>query len=270
MKPVANPDTTSGPQGKPQSIDPLANDSAGDDAVPLEPDSLTLLDKDGNPVDSVTVPGQGTYKIEDGKIVFAPEPGFVGTADPVDYQVKDANGTPATSTYTPTVWPDQPGIALEKTTGKYTDNAPRGGSAGDTLVYRFKVTNTGNTVLNDVVVTDKMLGKTITCGAAPLQPGQSRTCDAVVYTLKKGDVGHRLHNTATVTATSPEGRTVSADDSVDYQVPPGPKPAVAGASQGDLPATGSTVSPLAVGGGLAALVAGLLFVCYGRLRRSRS
>ncbi|MFJ9317179.1 Ig-like domain-containing protein, partial [Pimelobacter simplex] len=105
VTPTANPDETSGPQGQPQSIDPLTNDEAGDDAVPLDPSSLTLLDADGNPVDSVTVPGQGTYTVEDGKLVFTPEPGFVGTADPVDYQVADTNGTTTKSTYTPTVTP---------------------------------------------------------------------------------------------------------------------------------------------------------------------
>ncbi|MFJ9313861.1 Ig-like domain-containing protein, partial [Pimelobacter simplex] len=105
VSPTANPDETSGPQGQPQSVDPLGNDEAGDDAVPLDPDSLTLLDADGNPTETVAVPGQGTYTVEDGKLVFTPEPGFVGTADPVDYQVADVNGTTTKSTYTPTVTP---------------------------------------------------------------------------------------------------------------------------------------------------------------------
>ncbi|MFJ9317893.1 Ig-like domain-containing protein, partial [Pimelobacter simplex] len=108
VTPTANPDRTSGPQGKKQSTDPLANDQAGDPDVPLDPDSLTLLDADGNPVDSVTVPGEGTYTVEDGKIVFTPEPGFTGTATPVRYRIADINGTTAESTYTPTVTPTEP------------------------------------------------------------------------------------------------------------------------------------------------------------------
>ncbi len=101
--PSATPDTTSGPQGVPQTVDPLANDAPGDPAVPLDRNSLTLLDGGGNPVASVTVPGEGTYTLGGDGIVFTPLPTFVGTAAPVTYWVADANGTTATTTYTPTV-----------------------------------------------------------------------------------------------------------------------------------------------------------------------
>ena len=63
VAPEANPDTTSGPQGRPQSVDPLANDNPGDPSVPLDPDTLTLLDGAGDPVASVTVPSAGLYTI---------------------------------------------------------------------------------------------------------------------------------------------------------------------------------------------------------------
>ncbi|MCG8152704.1 hypothetical protein GUY44_19635, partial [Pimelobacter simplex] len=105
VAPVANPDTTSGPQGAKQTVDPFANDEPGDDNVPLDRDSLTLLDAEGNPVDSVTIPGEGTYTVEGDKIVFTPEPQFTGEATPVDYRIADVNGTTADSTYTPTVTP---------------------------------------------------------------------------------------------------------------------------------------------------------------------
>ncbi|MCG8152701.1 hypothetical protein GUY44_19620, partial [Pimelobacter simplex] len=81
------------------SIDPFANDEPGDPAVPLDRDSLTLLDGAGNPVSTVSVPGEGVYTVEDGKIVFTPEPDFTGTATPVDYRIADVNGTTADSTY---------------------------------------------------------------------------------------------------------------------------------------------------------------------------
>lgn len=103
VEPGANPDATSGPQGMPQSIDPLANDRAGDPQVPLDPATLTLLDAEGEPAESVTIPGQGVYTVVDGRIVFTPEPQFTGTATPVDYRVADTNGTPAESTFTPVI-----------------------------------------------------------------------------------------------------------------------------------------------------------------------
>ena len=49
----------------------------------------------------------GKYKIDpkSGKVTFTPNKDFVGTPDPATVQVKDANGTPTTATYTPTVRP---------------------------------------------------------------------------------------------------------------------------------------------------------------------
>ncbi|MGL4178745.1 MAG: Ig-like domain-containing protein, partial [Dermatophilaceae bacterium] len=107
VTPVAEADTSSGPQGEPQSVDPLANDDPGNPAVPLDPATLTLLDDAGDPATTVTVPAQGGYTVTGGRIVFTPLPTFIGAADPVTYRVADANGTTATSTYTPTVLGDQ-------------------------------------------------------------------------------------------------------------------------------------------------------------------
>lgn len=101
--PVANPDVTSGPLNQPQSVDPFGNDAAGDPVAPLDLTSLELLDPvSGLPVATVTVP-EGVYSTENGLIIFTPVTGFVGTATPVTYRIADANGTTATSTYTPTI-----------------------------------------------------------------------------------------------------------------------------------------------------------------------
>ncbi|MGL5859744.1 MAG: Ig-like domain-containing protein, partial [Phycicoccus sp.] len=121
VRPGAAPDTTTGPQGVPQSVDPLANDVPGNPAVPLDPATLTSVDDAGEPVESVTVPGQGSYTVAGGRMVFTPLPDFSGTADPVTYRVADVNGTTDTSTYTPTVLaepteptePTQPGAPAE-------------------------------------------------------------------------------------------------------------------------------------------------------------
>ncbi len=118
--PVARPDTTSGPIDEPQSVDPFANDDAGDADTPLDLDSLTLLDSDGDAVTSVTVPGEGTYTVSGRRIVFTPVRGFTGEATPVGYRIADANGTTATSTYTPTVRP------ATELVGSVTETAPVG------------------------------------------------------------------------------------------------------------------------------------------------
>ena len=78
----------------------------------------------GKPTDEPTIPAKdatgkqvGTYTIDptSGKVTFTPNKDFVGTPVPATVEVKDANGTPATATYTPTVVPVTP-TGEEKTT----------------------------------------------------------------------------------------------------------------------------------------------------------
>ena len=119
--PTALPDTTTGPQGAPQTIDPLANDTAGEPDAPLDPATVTLVGPDGNPTDTVDVTDVGTYRIErpDGavRIVFTPQPSFTGTAPAVGYRVADSAGAIAQSTYTPVVTPITPAAVPDASTG---------------------------------------------------------------------------------------------------------------------------------------------------------
>ena len=61
----------------------------------------------GQPTDETTikVPNEGTYTIDPktGEVTFTPEPNFTGRGTGVTVQRVDKNGTPAESTYTPTV-----------------------------------------------------------------------------------------------------------------------------------------------------------------------
>ena len=88
--------------------------------MPLDPDSVELLDADGNPVDEVVVADVGTYtRGAGGVLVFTPVPEFTGTAPAVRYSIADANGTTAESTYTPTVIPapGEPAALPDTTSG---------------------------------------------------------------------------------------------------------------------------------------------------------
>lgn len=81
--------------------------------VDLDPATAILIDGSGNPVSSLTIPHEGTYKIEttqDGNVTvsFTPEVAFTGKATGVTVQMKDKNGTPATAKYLPTVIPVAP------------------------------------------------------------------------------------------------------------------------------------------------------------------
>ena len=62
----------------------------------------------------------GTYKLDPltGEVTFTPNKDFVGTPDGITVQAKDANGTPATAKYTPTVTPVTPTSEDVESTGK--------------------------------------------------------------------------------------------------------------------------------------------------------
>ncbi|TWT12402.1 mucin-binding protein [Streptococcus sp. sy004] len=101
VTPVGFDATSTGTEGETQSG--KVNFAAGDKVAPLVGPATF---EDGTT--EKTVPGEGTYTVaEDGTVTFTPEEGFTGTAKGVTVKRVDANGTPATATYTPTVIPSQ-------------------------------------------------------------------------------------------------------------------------------------------------------------------
>ncbi len=91
--------------------------------------------------------------------------------------------------------------------------------AGQKVTYSYKVTNTGRSTLNPVVVTDPMRGLSkISCPKTQLAAGQSETCTAT-YTTTKSDLGRKtVNNTGTATGTKLGGGTVKATSSVKIPV----------------------------------------------------
>jgi len=79
--------------------------------------SITLLDGIV-PVTSLTVPGQGTYVLNPatGDISFTPVLGFSGAVAAINFQVTDAYGQTATSTYTPAITMPTAPLAPTRTT----------------------------------------------------------------------------------------------------------------------------------------------------------
>ena len=119
VEPTGKPTSTEGAQGQPQEGTPTF--TQGDDKVPMKIDAeqpAKLIDPaNGNPTDEPTIPAKdakgntvGTYTIDPttGKVTFTPNKDFTGTPVPATVQAKDANGTPTTATYTPTVKPVTP------------------------------------------------------------------------------------------------------------------------------------------------------------------
>ena len=122
VTPSSEASKTTGPQGQAQTS-VIKYDTADTDAstvnftkgsamvetvaksVELDKGTVTLLDANGAETTTVTVADQGTYSLnkDTNTITFQPLSSFVGKATPVTVQVKDANGTATTTTYTPTV-----------------------------------------------------------------------------------------------------------------------------------------------------------------------
>ena len=140
--------------------------------------------------------------------------------------------------------PGSPEIALVKE-GVLADGAE--GVEGDVVTYTFTATNSGDTLLTGVSITDTREGVSeLTYGTWPgeegvLAPGESITATAT-YTLTADDVrlGH-VDNTATVTGTPPHGGPVGDQD--DHRlVIPAPQPAPPAPTLGDLARTGAEVA----------------------------
>ncbi|MDJ1156192.1 SpaA isopeptide-forming pilin-related protein, partial [Macrococcus caseolyticus] len=90
---------------------------------------------------------------------------------------------------------------------------------GDIVNYTFKVTNTGNSTLTNIKLSDEMLGGAIDLPDTVLLPGQSTTVTKQ-YTVKQLDIDNlKIVNTATVTATPPIGvEPPSATDNNEVKV----------------------------------------------------
>ena len=112
--PTGTPVATEGVQGATQEGTPTF--TQGNDKVLMKIDAdqpAKLVDPEtGNPTNETTIPAKdetgkqvGTYTIEPttGKVTFTPNKDFAGTPVPATVEAKDANGTPATAKYTPTV-----------------------------------------------------------------------------------------------------------------------------------------------------------------------
>ncbi|MGW1890635.1 choice-of-anchor P family protein [Streptomyces sp. NPDC002004] len=81
---------------------------------------------------------------------------------------------------------------------------------GETVHYAYTVTNTGQTQLNGVAVTDLTPGVDVSgCGTDELSPGESTTCYATYVTTAADVEAGGVTDQGQVTATTPDGATVT-------------------------------------------------------------
>ncbi|MER5268828.1 WD40 repeat domain-containing protein [Actinosynnema sp. NPDC002837] len=234
--PVTDEDTTSTPVH-------------GQGGLALEKNSSGVTDRNGNgvtdPGDVITytfsVTNEGTVTLDPVTVTdpvvgavtcpasrLGPGATMTCTAEPYVLTQADIDAGSKTNTATATGTPPSgdpvtgtdevvtlitrlPSLSLEKTAGGVTDTDANGSDAGDTITYRFVVTNTGNVTLDPIAVDDPKTGP-VACPVTALAPGASVTCTAT-YTLTQADVDAGLvENTATATGQPPYGDPVVGTD----------------------------------------------------------
>ncbi|MTQ41461.1 MULTISPECIES: CshA/CshB family fibrillar adhesin-related protein [unclassified Streptococcus] len=114
VTPTATPAESEAPQGVVQTG--TVTFTEGDSVAPIDKDTITLLDENGQPAESVVAKSPegkeiGTFTVdkETGLVTFTPtDKSYSGDVVPVKVQAKDANGTPAETSYTPKITPVVP------------------------------------------------------------------------------------------------------------------------------------------------------------------
>ena len=114
VTPTATPAESVGPQGVVQTG--TVTFTEGDPVAPIDKDTITLLDENGQPAPSVVAKSPegkviGTFTVdkETGVVTFTPtDKSYSGDVVPVKVQAKDANGTAVETTYTPKITPVVP------------------------------------------------------------------------------------------------------------------------------------------------------------------
>ena len=114
VTPTASPAESEAPQGVVQTG--TVTFTEGDPVAPIDKDTITLLDENGQPAASVDAKSPagdviGTFTVdkETGVVTFTPtDKSYSGDVVPVKVQGKDTNGTVAETTYTPKITPVVP------------------------------------------------------------------------------------------------------------------------------------------------------------------
>jgi LPXTG-site transpeptidase (sortase) family protein len=204
--PLANPNVSFGAYETPQTISPLGNDVPGSASAPLVASTVKLCATGQTGLacnaSSVTT-AEGTYTVStNGIVTFIPVAGYSGpeangsiqaVAHPVTYVVQDSLGQLATSTITPTVYP-QPATAA----------IPDSGSAA----WTPNVTVTINPLTNDSKGTPPPAF--VTVGTLALDPATVHFCapiesapNCTLNSLTTADGTYTINNTTGVVTFDP-------------------------------------------------------------------
>ena len=183
---------------------------------------------------SVVISAPDTSIAPGEQLVFTSDVLTVATGDIVGGEVENtatALGTPVggteiesdPSTVTVPLGPAAPQITLDKQAVLSDTNANGYADPGESIAYRFIVTNTGNVTVGDVLLADPMFtpGEVSPASFASLRPGEQGVFSAALL-VEQADVdAGDIENTATASATDPlAGPDLTSSDTAVVAVPP--------------------------------------------------
>lgn len=179
------------------------------------------LSASGTNVAAATAPTHGTIVVDaSGTITYTPTNGYTGT-DSYTYTLTTADGVVSD--------PIKVNITIYTASMSLTKVANNGGAkVGDVINYTLTVTNTGTSVLSNIVVADvgADVGSITPANIASLVIGASTTVSAK-HTLVAADVTAGLYsNQASATATDVKGNTVTKPKSDNPATPVADDPTV--------------------------------------------
>ena len=224
VTPVATPAESVAPQGIVQTG--TVTFTAGNPVAPINKETITLLDENGKPAESVDakspegkVIGKFTVDKETGVVTFTPtDKSYSGDVVPVKVQAKDANGTTVETTYTPKITPVAPtadpaesiGKQGQEQTGKptFTPGNPAVPMNNDTpaTFEDGKTTKTVDGVGTYTVAPDG----TVTFKPVPSFVGEAPSVTVVREDMNGTKVSAKY--TPTVTPVRPTGEEVTSED----------------------------------------------------------
>ena len=224
VTPAATPAESVAPQGIVQTG--TVTFTAGNPVAPINKQTITLLDENGKPAESVDakspegkVIGKFTVDKETGVVTFTPtDKSYSGDVVPVKVQAKDANGTTVETTYTPKITPVAPtadpaesiGKQGQEQTGKptFTPGNPAVPMNDDTpaTFEDGKTTKTVDGVGTYTVAPDG----TVTFKPVPSFIGEAPSVTVVREDMNGTKVSAKY--TPTVTPVRPTGEEVTSED----------------------------------------------------------
>jgi uncharacterized repeat protein (TIGR01451 family)/gliding motility-associated-like protein len=204
------------------SIGPINGMKGGDLGINVLNDDV-LNGSVVNPADVVlTQLTPGPLTINSNGTVFLQPKAPAGTYV-IEYTICErANSSNCSRAFLTVIIEETPIIAIVKTATFNDENRDGFAQAGETISYRFAITNAGNVTLSNVTVTDNLAGITLTGSAiAVLQIGETNsTAYQAVYKLKQTDINFgSVSNQAQARGTSVNGTVVTdlSDDSSDLE-----------------------------------------------------